>query len=116
MSTETLKTGITPVIAVSKVLNREKRDVKLMYFANTKADFIFRSELEGMFKPGNLKFYASQEGDGFCTQECISKFNEDIVDRMIYLCGPPAMMKSVKKELKRLKVSKKQIITEQFGF
>jgi predicted ferric reductase len=110
--------GITPIVVVAKkMLDLDKnRDVKLMYFAGTKSDLIFRQELEKLFKNDAVKFYASDEGDGFCDQQKITDFAPDVKNRSVYLCGPPPMMKAVKKQLKSLKLNKKDVISEEFGF
>ena len=108
--------GITPILAISKKMLKSSENIKLMYFAKTKSDFIFRSELEDLFSADDIKFYASQEGDGFCDQSKLKDFCPDVDSRSVYLCGPPPMMKAVKKQLKSLKLKSKDIISEEFGF
>lgn len=108
--------GITPILAISKKMPTKSDNIKLMYFAKTKADFIFRSEIEELYPGNNIRFYESEKGDGLCDAKAISDFAKDVQERAIYLCGPKPMMKFVKKELKKLGVRKDQIISEEFSF
>jgi ferredoxin-NADP reductase len=69
-----------------------------------------------LYDIGDIKFAASKQGGGLCDSEAISVFARDSNERIIYLCGPPPMMKFVKKELKKLGIKKSQIISEEFSF
>jgi ferredoxin-NADP reductase len=39
----------------------------------------------------------------------------DIVDRDVYLCGPPAMMRDLERDLRRAKVPGSHIHSERFA-
>ncbi len=108
--------GVTPILAVSKKMPVGEYDRKLMYYAAQESDFIFRQELEELYDIGDIKFAASKQGGGLCDSEAVLAFARDANERIIYLCGPPPMMKFVKKELKKLGIKKSQIISEEFSF
>ena len=108
--------GITTILAISKKMLKSSENIKLMYFAKTKSDFIFRSELEDLVHADDIKVYASQGGDGFCEQSKLKDFCPDVDSRSVYRSGPPPMMKAIKKQLKSLKLKSKDIISEEFGF
>ncbi|MBI5072036.1 ferric reductase, partial [Candidatus Falkowbacteria bacterium] len=44
----------------------------------------------------------------------IQKISGDLFRKEIFLCGPPAMMKSLKEQFLKLKVSRKNIYSEEF--
>jgi len=51
---------------------------------------------------------------GYIDAELIKKEVSDYASRVFYICGPPAMVKAMKKLLQELKISLEQIKTENF--
>ena len=58
--------------------------------------------------------YLPEDKFGRLNSDLIKKSAPDLLDRFIYLCGPPQMMKAVRMSLKELGVSKDHILYEKF--
>ncbi len=116
--------GITPF---ASILNYEKTfnthsEIKLFYGCRKKGEIIFKENLKNLNKNTenfNLSVVLSHEQSenyehGFINEVFLKKhvdFKEDF-----YICGPPALLKSVKKVLKKNNVPSKKIFVEKFFF
>lgn len=114
--------GITPIRALAEELAHDGRDTVLLYANRSSADIALRSELESLAKSAPLRVVfilgKPETGyeSGFIDHEKIVRLVPDFVDREVFLCGPPPMMRSIIKELKRLGFSSANIHYERFGF
>lgn len=101
--------GITPFLAQLETvrLRREKRDVLLLYFVNTKADAVYIDELNKTKKYG-LQYQIIDSRPAF---DIIDRLG-DISERTVYLSGPPVMINATKGILKKATV--RRVVTDQF--
>jgi len=105
-------TGITPMLQVIRAILKDPNDLTEMWllFGNqTEEDILLRGELERIPKH-RLKLYYTldrppagwTQGSGFVTQEmCAERLPpaSPAGDTMIFMCGPPIMMKSIQGHL-----------------
>ncbi len=118
--------GITPLRSICKYCTdmRLFADIILLYSSHSESDIIFREEFEEMQERNkNLKvvFTVSEPGEswmglrGRINARMIERNIPDYVERVFYICGPPAMVESMENQLKELGVPEKQIKKEIFS-
>lgn len=110
--------GVTPMIAVLRKQLHDKGTLEgsTLVFANkTEKDIIWRDKFEAM-KGLNTAFIVDEAG-GDVPQQCLER---DYLSQFVgprsrcYLCGPPPMMKAVRKALDDLGVKDENIIQEKW--
>lgn len=113
--------GITPIRALIESLV-PTNDVALLYGSKTSADIIFKRELFELASrvPFRIHHILSDEpaypGEtGKIDREKMMRLVSDILQREIYLCGPPPMMDGVIATLKELGVKPDRIHAEKFS-
>ena len=83
----------------------------------TRADIILQPEFEKLSGKNFINILSDENADGYAfgviTEEFI-KAHCDGIDKIFYLCGPPAMMDAMEKYLSNLKVPVKSIVKEVF--
>lgn len=115
--------GITPMISICRYCNDSKNGTDIVILNSNKVedDIAFRAELEEMDeKHPNLKVIntltrADENWLGCTGRICDTMVVDnipDFMDRMIYVCGPPPMIKSVEELFLSMGVPKKQIKKE----
>ena len=110
--------GITPIRAMVEALKKQKADLVLLYGNRTDQDIPFEKELQALgIKHTHVLSQGTRTGyeRGFIDGEKIKRLVPDFMEREVYLCGPPVMMKSVMKELETCGVAKDAIHFEIFA-
>lgn len=109
--------GITPFISIFRDL-RTKNEISgnTLIFANkTKADIILEHELRDMLGNAFINILSDEKDNdyfhGMITRDFL-KSNIGDTSRNYYLCGPPAMMDSVKQQLESLDIGENSITLE----
>lgn len=109
-------TGITPMLQVIRAIVKDPSDnteVWLMFGNQTEEDILLRKELEAIPKNKLHLFYTLDrppahwnQGVGFVTKDmCKHHLPPAGDDTMIFMCGPPLMMKSIQDHLISLGLS-----------
>ena len=116
--------GITPIRSLAEEMSAMGRDVVLIY-SNRNSDLIvFEKELTELANSasGRLKVIhviSDEPGwtgeKGRLDKEKISRLVPDFIDREVFLCGPPPMMKAVKSTLSNIGVPNNQTHYERFA-
>ena len=118
--------GITPLMAITRYLtdNHWKGDIYFAYAAKTPDDIIFREELDDLkvrFPNLHLHITLSRAEDtdwtghkGRVSAEFLMKCIPELPTRLVYICGPNAMMAMTLQVLKDLGVPEGQIKMEEF--
>lgn len=115
--------GITPMISICRYCadSRSGTDIIILSSNKSSEDIAFRDELDEMEdKNANLKVVhtltrAKDDWLGCTGRICdtiIMDHIPDFMDRIIYVCGPPAMMKATEELLLNMDVPKEQIKKE----
>jgi ferredoxin-NADP reductase len=109
--------GVTPFRSMIKYLSdkQERRDIVLLYSTKTEADIAYREIFSEAEKIIGLKtVYVTDE---LITPELIKREAPDYHERYFYISGPHGMVEAFKKELKKLGVPRRNIVTDFFpGF
>jgi len=99
---------ITPFLAMAGT----GRKATLFYSVKKESEAVYLEELR---KHRIVKTHLHvAEKDGFLTAEKVMA-KEDIQGKDIYICGPPPMMASLKRQFLKLGVPRERIHTEEFG-
>lgn len=106
--------GITPLRSLFEQFVGESRTVDLIYAARTEKDFVLKSELERIARGSGTLHLMPDDRTGHLTAELMRQAVPDIATRYVYLCGPPEMMKAVRRELAILGVPQQYVLFERF--
>jgi ferredoxin-NADP reductase len=118
--------GITPAISMIEAIVTEKRsfDITVLYSNWTSADIAFKNELAGWARSSpNIRFFnilvecRPEETDcisGMITDETVKKYIPDYSDRLIYIFGPPVMVKAMQEICNHLGCDPNKMISEKF--
>ena len=122
--------GITPIRSMCKYVTDVgiRKDIILIYGNNTEKDIIFKEDFDMLQKTNkNISIvYALTSPDvdrerwkgrtGYINEEMLKEEVPDFKDRTFYLCGPPAMVQSLKAILKdKLVIAEDKIKLENFA-
>jgi ferredoxin-NADP reductase len=109
--------GITPFIAIFRDLHdKNELDGNILLFANkTRDDIILEDEFKSLLGDSFINILSEEPAEGYFhgfINEAFLKVCVDDFSKMFYVCGPPLMMKTVKKHLADLGVTENSITVE----
>lgn len=109
--------GITPIAAMLRTLS-PGADAIFLYGVRARKDLLFTKELSKCSVRGTV-FLSDESSEGFeagrITKERICAICPDVLTRDVYLCGPPAMVDGLKRELIEAGLPHEQLHFEAFG-
>lgn len=109
--------GITPFMSMARMLNEELEDpIDLYYCLKDEDEAVYLDELANISSKVNkfrvIPVYSKINGR--LTAEGIKNLSGELTDKEIFICGPPPMMMSFKRQLVKLGVKREKIHTEEF--
>jgi predicted ferric reductase len=110
--------GITPIRAL---LEQMDGDVVVLYRVLTEDDIVFLDELDRLGRERGFRVeyivgdHATPEGSRLLSAEHLHELVPDIVEREVYVCGPPSMTDAIAKNVRRAKVPARHIHAERFA-
>ena len=116
--------GITPIRSLSEELIKYRHDVILLYAVRNRALLVFEKELEKLAgkSGGCLKVVPVLSSEptwagekGYVDRERILRLAPDVLDREVFLCGPPPMMRIIRALLHSMGVPRSRIHYERFA-
>lgn len=114
--------GITPLRALAEYFVKAGRNVVLLYGNRTLDSIAFFGELDGLARDYGLVVHhilsheANWPGErGFIDRDRIQRLAPDVLERDVYLCGPPVMMNLVRQALRELDVPVSRVFWERFA-
>ena len=125
--------GITPIRAIAEELAREGRDVVLVYGSLKYDEIALREEVGQLSARYGMQVHhiLSEESHpplpqsgpllqvtvsgGFVTRAYLERVVPDIAAREVFLCGPPVVMRLVRKDLAALGVPDARVFAERFS-
>lgn len=113
--------GITPFLGMAKTLKLEENyDVDLYYCVRNAGEAVLLDKLEQISLSLNntfrvIKFFSDDLGF-FINAEAIEDASGPLDERDIFLCAPPAMIHSLKKQFADKGINKDHIHSEEFSF
>lgn len=111
--------GITPFISMAKqVVEKGAYKVDLYYSCKEEGEFAYLDALRQVSSRGDHNFRVVKwiAGDtNFLTADAIEEGTKYFKDAEFFLCGPPPMMRSLKKQLRNKGIRGSRIHTEEFS-
>ena len=109
--------GITPIRAL---LERMHGDAIVLYRVISEADVVFREELERLVADGRATVHyvvGDHRGEGrdLLSPSHLLELVPDIAERDVFLCGPPAMIDAIHKNLRQAQVPRRNVHAERFA-
>lgn len=113
--------GVTPFLSMLayEARNEDVKDVWLFYSTNTAAESVYHAEIEQTAATTSDRFHYVQhlrERDGLLTAEAVCRRVGDLQGYAVLLCGPPVMMREMKRQFMALGVPASRIFFEDFSF
>lgn len=110
--------GITPFLSMLRSIPDDTH-VDLYYSVKTSSEIINwdRFYHTAMSRPHNLRVipYIGDKQPGYLDATYIEKMSGGVAGKDIYICGPPAMMQSLRRQFKAKGVPGTSIISEEFA-
>jgi ferredoxin-NADP reductase len=111
--------GVTPFICIFRDLQSKKKigGNKLLFANKTKDDIILEEEFKNILGENFINILSVEKADGYAHGQITESFLKTHMSdstKNVYICGPPAMMDAIEKQLTHLKIDKKLIIKEAF--
>jgi predicted ferric reductase len=110
--------GITPIRAL---IEQIEGDVVVLYRVLAQDDIVFLEELDRLGRERGLRIeyvvgdHATPDGSRLLSAEHLHELLPDIVEREVYVCGPPAMTNAIAKNVRRAKVPARHVHAERFA-
>jgi ferredoxin-NADP reductase len=110
--------GITPLRALFETIPLAPgQDLLLLYRARSARDILFHDELTRISRrPGARLHYLLGDQVGPFTPQLLRHLAPNLLDRDVYLCGPPSMATAVRRSLRQAGLPDYQLHEERFDF
>lgn len=111
--------GVTPFLSMARSLGDEERlDVDFYYCVENVGEAHFLEELRALAdqRDGFRVHLVPRDEVGFLTGGRLAGEHDDLASADVFVCGPPAMIESLKAQLEREGVPRRRIHAEVFGF
>ncbi len=111
--------GITPFLSMARSLHVEKAmKIDLYYSVKSAEELVNKEELQAIMGNSGLHFRLIPfiaDKQGFLTADYVETTSKGLEGKDIYLCGPPPMMKSLRKQFTMKKIPNYRIHSEEFS-
>ena len=110
--------GVTPFLSMARSLDGAGPAVAFYYCVEREPEAHFLDELRSIAqeREGLEVVLVPRDTEGFLTAERLAAENPDLVARDVLLCGPPAMIDSLRPQLAAKGLPRKRFHAEEFGF
>ncbi|MFI5638971.1 ferric reductase-like transmembrane domain-containing protein [Streptomyces goshikiensis] len=112
--------GITPMRALFETLPGGPGDLTLLYRAGAEEQLVLRGELEAIAaeRQAGLHYLLGSSGAAYdpLAPQALAALVPDLVERDVYLCGPPGMAEATRSALLRAGVPAGRVHSECFSF
>lgn len=109
--------GITPFLSMVGDLIKKDFSADLFYTVRTPDEAVYLEELQqiAQMQTNFRVFPFFTKTQGRLTAEMINQMSGDAINKDIFVCGPPPMMKSMRSQFIKLGVPNRNIHTEEFA-
>lgn len=110
--------GVTPFLSMIKDLPPEGCRVDLYYAVKTATEIIDKEKLtQESHARQNVRVipFIGDQQQGHLTADFIEQYSAPLKGKDFYICGPPAMMQSIRKQLRAKGIPATSIHSEEFG-
>ena len=110
--------GVTPFLSMSRSLDGANAAVDFYYCVERAPEAHFLDELHSIARERDRfrVVLVPRETEGLLTGERLAAENEDLASTDVLVCGPPAMIASLRPQLVARGVASERLHAEEFGF
>ena len=110
--------GVTPFLSMARSLNGDAPAVDFYYCVEHEPEAHFLDEIHSIARQReNFRVaVVPRDREGFLTAERFAAENEDLTSVDVLICGPPAMIESLRSQLDAYGLPGSQIHAEEFSF
>jgi predicted ferric reductase len=110
--------GVTPFLSMARSLNGDARDIDFYYCVEQAPEAHFLDELRAIAREREdfRVVLVPRETEGFLTAERVAREHEDLGSADVLVCGPPAMIETLRSQLEERGVARERFHAEEFGF
>jgi predicted ferric reductase len=110
--------GVTPFLSMARSLNGDPPAVDFYYCVEHEPEAHFLDEIRSIARErDNFRVaVVPRDREGFLTAERLAAENEDLASADVLVCGPPAMIESLRSQLNAHGLPRSQIHAEEFNF
>jgi predicted ferric reductase len=110
--------GVTPFLSMARSLDGTGPEVDFYYCVERAPEAHFLDEFRSIARErdGFRVELVPRETDGFLTGERLAAENEQLASTDVLVCGPPAMLDSLRPQLSARGVARERFHAEEFGF
>lgn len=111
--------GVTPFLSMARSLgDRDGMSVDFYYCVEHEPEAHFLDELDAVARARDdfRVTLVARDSDGFLTAERVAREHEDLSSADVLICGPPAMIESLRSQLRAVGVANERIHAEEFSF
>lgn len=110
--------GITPMRALFQTIpHGAGQDLLLLYRVRSPSDILFRDELERIAQRRGARVqYLFSDRVGPLTADLLQYLVPNLIERDVYLCGPPSLAGAVRRSLRLTGLPDRQLHEERFDF
>jgi predicted ferric reductase/mono/diheme cytochrome c family protein len=111
--------GVTPFLSMARSLEDggTSLPVHFYYCVERPEEAHFLDEFRALAERGDFEVsVVSRDRDGFLTADRLAAENPELASTDVLICGPPAMITNLGKQLVERGVPERQIHAEEFGF
>ncbi len=109
--------GITPFLSMAQSLPVKGYNIDMFYCVNSTSELVDWSALTALSKNSNhfrLHTFVKSRNKSYLSAKAINS-TASLAGKEIFICGPPAMMKSLRQQLRNLNIPASKIHTEEFS-
>ena len=111
--------GITPFLSMAKSLPDDGYKIDLYYSVKAQSELIQWEKLVEIARVKKGKFrlipFVADDKKEFLTTDFIVKYSKNLQGKEIFICGPPPMMQSLRKQFRMGGVPNSKIHSEEFA-
>src|SRR5918996_857442 len=110
--------GVTPFLSMARSLDGRARDIDFYYCVEHAPEAHFLDELRSISRNRDdfRVVLVPRETDGFLTAERLAREQQDLGSADVLVCGPPAMIESMRSQLGERGLARERFHAEEFGF
>lgn len=111
--------GVTPFLSMARSYDQNSPNVDMIYSVVSRSELLDQRAIAEMLPSVHPTFryfpYVADEQEGFLTAQKIDELCGGVKGKEIFICGPPAMMKSLRQQLGQMGVPGRKIHSEEFS-
>jgi len=111
--------GVTPFLSMARSLNPDSPNIDMFYSVVKEGELVDQHALQDFLPNRYPQFryhtYISEEQTSHLSATYIEQRIGSLAGKEIFICGPPAMMKSLRTQLRKLGIPNRKIHSEEFA-